>query len=317
MATNTKKKEVFDPTKVNEDYWWLRSNKNPDGSINDTITIISNIYCLADFMGMSINDVEKECGEKPGYFRNVLSSIEHEWNDNSQPFSKKILPEIPEEVIEKSSKLFYVTVDTLKKTSLSPDFYYYTYGQPTSLNVQEANNENMKLVLFIEKIILDCQSYQFNIVSFKDGDPNHFGARYEIADVKNKFYSFKIYKDDSGSIAIVICNQVGGSLVFHNKESDIIYPLADRMENVLHAAAVRDANCKKVIDIPHGVFDVMDSFLKDTKPKKAISNFKYVKPEEPVTKQQNDTGDMHEVFSDEKDQEEPETKEESKGRSVG
>jgi hypothetical protein len=158
MATNTKKKEVFDPVKVNEDYWWLRSNKNPDGSVNDTITIISNIYCLADFMGMSINDVEKECGEKPGYFRNVLSSIEHEWNDNSQPFSKKILPEIPEEVVEKASKLFYVTVDTLKKTSLSPDFYYYTYGQPTSLNVQEANNENMKLVLFIEKIILDCKA---------------------------------------------------------------------------------------------------------------------------------------------------------------
>ena len=48
-------------------------------------------------------------------------------------------------------------------------------------------------------------------------------------------------------------------LVFPN--NDIVYPMAFRMEEVLHAAAERDHQFNKVTNIPTNVFNIMDSFL--------------------------------------------------------
>lgn len=255
MATN--KKTETKPTI--EDYWWLQTTKNPDGSKNETITVISNIYCLCDFKGIQLNDFEESINIKPGSLFKILNDTEATWNDDTTPISKQELPIIGDNVVEKASKYFFVSEETLREVPFSPDFYYYTFGQPTSLNVKEANEQNMKLILFIEKITLDCRNYTFNITQFEDGDANHFGAKYEITYINNPAYKFKIQKDQSGSIVILIGSTMVDKLVFAN--NDIIYPMASRMEDVLHQAAVRDAQCKKVTRIPTNVFNVMDSFL--------------------------------------------------------
>ena len=261
MANSQKKTVEQKPAA--EDFWWLLNTCNPDKTPNPTVIAISNIYCLADFMGKKLDVVEQKIGAKQGQLKKILDETEKTWNDNSVPLSQKKLPEIPEELVENASKFFYVTPETLTTTPLSPDFYYYTFGQPTSLNVREANNENMKLVLFIEKLALDVINYVFNIASFQDGDVNHFGAKYELVNVENKEYTFKVQRDaKSGTIIIMIDNMVGGTLVF--EQGDVAYPIANRMEHVLHSAAVRDAQCKKVTTIPKDVFNIMDSFLSNS-----------------------------------------------------
>ena len=288
MATAKKQDSKLAP----EDFWWLQNTKNPNDTVNETVTVINNIYCLCDFRGIKLEDFEESINIKPGSLKKILDDTEKEWNDNSTPIEKKELPKIGDNVVEKASEYFYVTEETLRSTALSPDFYYYTFGQPTSLNVQEANAENMKLILFIEKITLDCKNYVFNIEMFEEGDVNHFGAKYEIAYLQEPKYRFKINRDNIGSIYI----EVGtGSIVdkLSFRSNHIIFPLLDRMENTLHEAAVRDAECKNrlVTNIPKNVFTVMDGFLGFSTPKKedakpaqqyirSMDDFKEVESEE-------------------------------------
>lgn len=243
-----------------DDYWWLKRTDNPNDTKNETVTVISNIYCLCDFHGIKIEDYEEAINIKPGSLRKILDDTEKEWNDNSTPIDKKDLPIIDPSVVEKTSRYFKVSEETLRETAFSPNFYYYTFGQPTSLNVKEANEQNMKLILFIEKITLDCRNYVFNITEFAKGDENHFGAFYTIEYKGNPAYRFKINKDGKGSIVIMIgSNSMMDKLVFPN--NDIVYPMAFRMEEVLHAAAIRDHQFNKVTNIPTNVFNIMDSFL--------------------------------------------------------
>ena len=256
MATN--KKAEVKPTI--DDYWWLKKTCNPNDTKNETITVISNIYCLCDFTGIQIEDFEEAINIKPGSLRKILDDTEKEWNDNSTPIDKKDLPIINPSVVEKTSKYFKVSEETLRETAFSPNFYYYTFGQPTSLNVKEANEQNMKLILFIEKITLDCRNYAFNIIEFAKGDENHFEAFYTIEYSGNPSYKFKINKDKKGSIIIMIgSNSMMDKLIFQN--NDIVYPMAFRMEEVLHESAERDHQFNKVTNIPTNVFNIMDSFL--------------------------------------------------------
>ena len=284
----TQKKPDLQPTI--DEFWWLQKSCNPDGTKNEAITVISNIYCLCDLQKIDINDFEEEINIKPGSLNKILDDTQKEWNNNDRPISKQELPKIGDNVVEKASKYFNISEETLRETAFSPNFYYYTFGRPTSLNVQEANEENMKLILFIEKITLDCRNFSFNITQFRDGDANHFGAKYEITYINNPMYKFKIEKDDSGAIIIMIGNTMVDKLIFES--NDIVYPVAFRMENILHEAAVRDAQCKKVTRIPSNVFSVMDSFLsnqplkKEDIPKqeyiKSMEDFKEVKHEEKI-----------------------------------
>ena len=323
MATQKKAVEV---KQTIENFWWLQRTDNPDESKNPSITAISNIYCLADFFGMDLSEVEEKCGAKPGYFKKFLDDTEKTWNDDTTPISKQTHPEISHEIVEKASKLFYITEETLYNTALSPNFYYYTFGKPTSLNVKEANDENMKLVLFIEKINLDCQNFIFNIASCVGGDPNHFGAKYELepADKENGLdYRFKVHKDSNdGSIGIVVGNVVNGTLVFY--KGDLVYPLAERMENVLYAAAERDAHCKKVTQIPTNVLGIMGDFLDNKKREKIEPVFikpvekkeeiKEIIPEEKPEEYYLDEGDTEE---EKKEDEQPEECKKCEHRSVG
>lgn len=239
-------------------FWWLSDTTNPDGTINPTITAISNIYCLTDFYGTTIEETEEKYFNVPvGYLKKILTKTENVWNDNSKPLSKKDLPVLPDDILEKATKLFRVTKETLQKTPFSPLFYCYSYGQDLSPAIKTANDENMKLILFIEKIATDCINYTINVVKFKQGDADHFGAEYELSSLDNKF-RFKLMKN-IGEITIIIGNIVGGTLSF--TQSDLIYPIINRLERLLYESAVRDSKQQKVAQITSGCLNIMQNFL--------------------------------------------------------
>ena len=145
----------------------------------------------------------------------------------------------------------------------------------------------MKLILFIEKIATDCRNYTFNVVRFTDGDPNHFGAKYDLESVDGTF-SFSVSKNEIGSIVIVIGNVVGGALSFG--KGDIVYPIAERMENIIHDSAARDAKCKKIAYISSDVLNIMSSSLNSDKSDNAESEkeIKEVNTERTPLKQNHD-----------------------------
>lgn len=246
-----------------EDFWWLERTCNPDNTKNETINIISNIYCLADFRKININDVEEYLGIERGTFKKILDNTIEEWNNDHLPVSKQNLPIINNSIVEAASEFFTVTEETLRNETFSLNFYYYTYGKPTSINIEEANKENMTLILFIEKMNLDCRNNAFNITSFQDGGENHIGARYDITYVNNSNFKFKIHKNEAGEIMIIVGSGIMDKLIFGPK--DIVYPIANRMENVIYEAAVRDSKCKKVATIPNSLLTVMDDFITDSR----------------------------------------------------
>ena len=106
----------------------------------------------------------------------------------------------------------------------------------------------MKLILFIEKITLDCRNYAFNITEFAKGDENHFGAFYTIEYNGNPAYRFKINKDGKGSIVIMIgSSSMMDKLIFAN--NDIVYPMAFRMEEVPKARSCRSASQRRCCQV--------------------------------------------------------------------